>query len=161
MSFAQGINGFCLYLFRYECVFCKGNNQPEYVYKNHPIRINDTVICPLLRNLTCSLCGATGDNAHTIKYCPFNERGFFSSGAGLFRKGPYVTLEEVNKQNQQPAPMSPLNPVMPRPRSAEESGIPINHFMSKPKAVRKLNFDDCPISSSALFLKNLQQIPRK
>ena len=28
------------------------------------------VQCPVLRAYTCPTCGARGDNAHTIKYCP-------------------------------------------------------------------------------------------
>ena len=28
------------------------------------------VRCPVLRAYTCPTCGARGDNAHTIKYCP-------------------------------------------------------------------------------------------
>ncbi|CAG7727085.1 unnamed protein product [Allacma fusca] len=63
----------------YLCVFCKGNNEPEAIYKSHPLRLNNIVICPSLRNYTCCICKATGDNAHTIKYCPFNKRGFFAT----------------------------------------------------------------------------------
>lgn len=53
------------------CVFCQSSKQPEYIYKSHVLK--DTlgrVKCPYLRNHTCPQCGASGDDAHTIKYCP-------------------------------------------------------------------------------------------
>ncbi|XP_055905326.1 uncharacterized protein LOC129940848 [Eupeodes corollae] len=53
------------------CVFCENNNQPHAVVKSHNVRdIHDKVLCPKLRTYVCPICKATGDNAHTVKYCP-------------------------------------------------------------------------------------------
>lgn len=65
----------------YDCGFCRTNNEPESVYRSHPLRINDIVVCPSLRKYVCCFCGATGDKAHTIKYCPKNPIGFFAKKA--------------------------------------------------------------------------------
>ena len=45
------------------CGFCNG----EYRLKNP---YSGKIRCPVLRSYTCSICNATGDKAHTRKYCP-------------------------------------------------------------------------------------------
>ncbi|XP_034112836.1 protein nanos [Drosophila albomicans] len=65
------------------CVFCENNNEPEALVNSHSVR--DTfgrVLCPKLRTYVCPICGASGDSAHTIKYCP---------------KKPIVTMEDAIK----------------------------------------------------------------
>ncbi|XP_054854933.1 nanos homolog 2 [Eublepharis macularius] len=56
------------------CNFCKHNGESKKIYSSHPLKREDgTVVCPILRNYTCPLCGATSDKAHTLKYCPLNQ----------------------------------------------------------------------------------------
>ncbi|XP_060684123.1 nanos homolog 1 [Hemiscyllium ocellatum] len=56
------------------CVFCRNNGAPEDVYSSHVLKTPDgRVTCPILRAYTCPLCHASGDNAHTIKYCPLSK----------------------------------------------------------------------------------------
>ncbi|KAK7066622.1 putative nanos [Halocaridina rubra] len=52
------------------CAFChrKGEEHYEHRLKNK----KGEVLCPVLRSYTCKLCGKTGKEAHTIKYCPMN-----------------------------------------------------------------------------------------
>ncbi|KAK7458956.1 hypothetical protein BaRGS_00039040 [Batillaria attramentaria] len=57
------------------CKFCKNNKEEKRVYEGH--NLNDEygrVACPILRQFICPLCGATGDNAHTLKYCPESDK---------------------------------------------------------------------------------------
>lgn len=55
------------------CVFCKNNGETLSVYGTHVLKdASGRVTCPILRRYTCPICGAVGDNAHTIKYCPNN-----------------------------------------------------------------------------------------
>ncbi|BFF90974.1 protein nanos [Drosophila madeirensis] len=65
------------------CVFCENNNEPEAVVNSHSVRDNlNRVLCPKLRTYVCPICGASGDSAHTIKYCP---------------KKPIITMEDAIK----------------------------------------------------------------
>ncbi|XP_073943963.1 uncharacterized protein [Choristoneura fumiferana] len=65
-----------------ECRFCKNNGERESYYRSHVLKdINGRVSCPVLRKFVCKRCGARGDRAHTIKYCPLStdEERFKSS----------------------------------------------------------------------------------
>ncbi|MBN3295911.1 nanos homolog 1 [Amia ocellicauda] len=56
------------------CVFCRNNKESVARYSTHILKGPDgRVLCPVLRRYTCPLCGANGDNAHTIKYCPLSK----------------------------------------------------------------------------------------
>lgn len=56
------------------CVFCKNNGETVAIYSSHVLKDEEgRVCCPILRKYTCPLCGVSGDNAHTIRYCPKND----------------------------------------------------------------------------------------
>lgn len=53
------------------CAFCRQNGETATIYRSHWLKAADgKVTCPVLWNYTCPLCAATGDNAHTRRYCP-------------------------------------------------------------------------------------------
>ncbi|XP_020501329.2 nanos homolog 1-like [Labrus bergylta] len=53
------------------CRFCKQNGETVRVYRSHRLKAEDgKVSCPILRSYTCPVCEATGDHAHTRRYCP-------------------------------------------------------------------------------------------
>ena len=74
------------------CVFCRNNGESESFYTSHYLKDADgKVTCPVLRAYTCPLCGANGDKAHTIKYCPENAQSVKNGGAVALKK-PSVML---------------------------------------------------------------------
>ena len=57
------------------CVFCRNNGENEQIYTSHTLKdAQNGVACPILRLYQCPICHASGDQAHTIKYCPFAEK---------------------------------------------------------------------------------------
>lgn len=52
------------------CTFCKNNNEKEEVYTSHLLKdASGKITCPILKHHKCPICGACGDDAHTITYC--------------------------------------------------------------------------------------------
>jgi hypothetical protein len=53
------------------CTFCKTNGETEQIYTSHSLKdSNDKITCPILMCYSCPVCGATGSQTHTKKYCP-------------------------------------------------------------------------------------------
>ncbi|XP_068235322.1 nanos homolog 2-like [Palaemon carinicauda] len=53
------------------CGFCKTYGAKEEEYRNHHLRdVNGKLECGVLRKYVCPICSATGDDAHTVNYCP-------------------------------------------------------------------------------------------
>merc|ERR1719154_237193 len=67
------------------CQFCLSNGESEVQYKSHTMKnAAGLVSCPVLRMYRCSICQATGDQAHTQRYCPLNRDGKYNGqGASL------------------------------------------------------------------------------
>ncbi|XP_023263657.1 nanos homolog 1-like [Seriola lalandi dorsalis] len=67
------------------CRFCKQNGESPMVYRSHKLKSDEgRVTCPILRNYTCPICDATGDYAHTRRYCPQAQR---REAAKMLRRG--------------------------------------------------------------------------
>jgi len=66
------------------CNFCLSNGESEAQYRSHKLKNKSGLVtCPVLRSFTCYICKATGDFAHTQRYCPLNKDGKFNTGASL------------------------------------------------------------------------------
>lgn len=55
------------------CNFCKKNGESRQVYGSHQLHDDvGRVTYPVLFRYRCPWCGATGEHAHTVSYCPTN-----------------------------------------------------------------------------------------
>eukprot|EP00092_Neocalanus_flemingeri_P057717 GFUD01068673.1.p1 GENE.GFUD01068673.1~~GFUD01068673.1.p1 ORF type:complete len:273 (+),score=61.92 GFUD01068673.1:121-939(+) len=67
-----------------DCKFCHSNGESVAQYRSHQLKsASGLVTCPVLRSFICPICKATGDFAHTQRYCPRNKDGKFNSGVSL------------------------------------------------------------------------------
>jgi len=66
------------------CKLCFSNGEAESQYRSHQLKNSSGLVtCPVLRSFVCPICKATGDFAHTQRYCPRNKDGRFNTGASL------------------------------------------------------------------------------
>ena len=64
------------------CVFCKNNGEAEMVYNSHQLKDDSgRVVCPILYYYKCPKCGAFGEKAHTLRYCPKAAESYVDSKA--------------------------------------------------------------------------------
>lgn len=94
------------------CVFCRNNGEKEQFFASHTLKdAQNNVACPVLRLYQCPICHASGDQAHTIKYCPYAEKDSpklkefsrMSAAAALF-------LNSINGGNTSPNSSPPDTP---------------------------------------------------
>ena len=84
------------------CQFCLKYGESEELARNHRLRTaTGLVSCPILRSLTCPICQATGDFAHTKSYCPLIS---VDSAAEMSNSNGMKTMNAMGKvPQQQPA----------------------------------------------------------
>merc|ERR1719508_192454 len=60
------------------------NGEEANWYRGHELKnAFGLVSCPILKSYVCPHCQATGENAHTVKYCPNNKDGRYNQGRSL------------------------------------------------------------------------------
>ncbi|CAL8088454.1 unnamed protein product [Orchesella dallaii] len=62
----------CVQPVKPHCKFCKRNGETRQFYETHILGNKNQIQCPILRKYVCPVCNATGEKAHTLRYCPAN-----------------------------------------------------------------------------------------
>lgn len=89
-------------MFLQVCVFCENNGSEEEVYKSHVLRdINGNISCPILRGYKCPICKASGDKAHTLRFCP--EKKYYYSKS--FDPKNKFTIKDFLVKSNTPSPV--------------------------------------------------------
>ncbi|KAL0895239.1 hypothetical protein ABMA27_011393 [Loxostege sticticalis] len=104
-----------------ECRFCKNNGERESYYRSHALKdASGRVACPVLRAFVCKRCGASGDAAHTIKYCPLSTNEERIKSAAMMRS---VRLASGRRRVQPPAPAADYVVYDPAPYALQHSDL--------------------------------------
>ena len=70
-------------------MFCRNNGEDKTVYTTHTLMSKaGKVICPILYAYKCPICAATGDYAHTLKYCPMLPKGVMGTTTATTKISP-------------------------------------------------------------------------
>ena len=84
------------------CQFCLNCGESEEQARGHRLRTaSGLVSCPILRSLSCPICGATGDFAHTKSYCPLVDMD--REGSNI-NNNVVKTKNTMSRSTVQPAP---------------------------------------------------------
>ncbi|KAG8441465.1 hypothetical protein GDO86_006995 [Hymenochirus boettgeri] len=81
------------------CSFCKHNGESLKVYTMHRLKDKQGKIsCPILRKYVCPQCGASGDNAHTLRFCPMTRKDYCSVYQGKSRNAAGKKPKKMKRQ---------------------------------------------------------------
>ena len=117
-------------------MFCRNNGEKEQIYTSHTLKdASNHVACPILRLYQCPICHASGDQAHTIKYCPYAEKD--SNCIKLFKENGRMSaqatflMNSLAGGNTSPS-LSP--PATPSPLSQTPQTSHLNSLMHQNKS---------------------------
>lgn len=113
------------------CVFCRNNGEDESVYATHALKnAEGNVTCPILHAYECPICRATGDQAHTLKYCPRNPNGQqqqqINALAKINNASPVPSLTSSPFNNTTFTPFNPLSFANNTPNFSNPPAFPSN-----------------------------------